>query len=293
MATLQELRKKIDSGEQLQSVVKTMKTIAAVNIRQFERAVESLGDYAETIERGLQIVLRNRPEEVRFARAGKPSRPCAVIFGSDQGMCGQFNEKIVSHALDFIHQHRHEGSDWLVLPVGQRAGASLQRSNLAVEDPLREAGSLEGITAVVRNILMRIDRWRAEEGVDAVYVFHNRPLSGSSYKPEHRRLLPMDRSWLENLAQRDWPTNALPTFTMGWDEIFSSLVGQYLFVALFRACAESVAAENASRVASMQAAERNIDERLDDLNAKYRHERQRSITEELFDIVSGFEALSG
>jgi F-type H+-transporting ATPase subunit gamma len=293
MATLQELRKKINSGEQLQSVVKTMKTIAAVNIRQFERAVKSLENYTETIERGLQIAVQNRPEGVGFARAESISRPGAIVFGSDQGMCGQFNEKIVSHALNFMHSYWRGERTWSVLPVGLRVAASLERSDFPLDDPIRVSGSLDGVTPVVRDILMHIDRWRTEGEIDTVYVFHNRPLSGSSYRSGHQRLLPMDRSWLEGLAQKDWPTNVLPMFTMEWDTLFSSLVGQYLFVAIFRACAESMAAENASRVASMQAAERNIDDRLEDLNAKYRHERQRSITEELFDIVSGFEALSG
>lgn len=292
MATLQELKKKIDSGEQLRSVVKTMKTIAAVNIRQFERAVVSLEDYAETIERGLEIAARNRPEGVRFARAEEPSRPGAVVFGSDQGMCGQFNERIVLYTMEFIRGYGDGEEDWITLPVGQRVGASLERSNFSMTQTVSVAGSLGGITPVVRDVLMHIDRWRAEERVDAVYVFHNRPLSGSSYRPGHQCLLPMDRTWLEKLGRGEWPTKVLPTFSMDWNALFSSLVAQHLFVALFRACAESVAAENASRVASMQAAERNIDERLDDLNAKYRHERQQSITEELFDIVSGFEALT-
>ena len=56
--------------------------------------------------------------------------------------------------------------------------------------------------------------------------------------------------------------------------------------------AESLSAENASRIASMQNAERNIEEQLEELKARFRHQRQQSITEELLDIVSGFEALS-
>jgi F-type H+-transporting ATPase subunit gamma len=64
-------------------------------------------------------------------------------------------------------------------------------------------------------------------------------------------------------------------------------------MALFRAHAESLASENASRLASMQAAENNIEEKIDDLAARYRRRRQSAITEELLDVVSGFEALGG
>jgi len=68
---------------------------------------------------------------------------------------------------------------------------------------------------------------------------------------------------------------------------------EYLFVSLFRACAESLASENASRLAAMQRAEKNIDELLEALNGKFHRLRQSAIDEELFDVISGFEALAG
>jgi len=71
-----------------------------------------------------------------------------------------------------------------------------------------------------------------------------------------------------------------------------ALVREYLFVSLFRACAESLASENASRLAAMQRADKNIDELLDDLNGTFQRLRQSSIDEELFEVISGFEALN-
>ena len=71
-----------------------------------------------------------------------------------------------------------------------------------------------------------------------------------------------------------------------------SLISEYLFTSLFKACAESLASENASRLVAMQRAEKNIGDLLDDMNKKYHRLRQSSIDEELFDVVSGFEALN-
>jgi F-type H+-transporting ATPase subunit gamma len=87
------------------------------------------------------------------------------------------------------------------------------------------------------------------------------------------------------------PGKTLPLYTMDWDSLFSSLIGQYLFVSLFRAFAESLASENASRLASMQGAEKNIRDQLSELTMRFQQQRQMSITEELLDIVSGFEVL--
>jgi F-type H+-transporting ATPase subunit gamma len=75
-------------------------------------------------------------------------------------------------------------------------------------------------------------------------------------------------------------------------DLFASLVRQHLFVAIFRAGVESIASEHATRLASMQAAERNIDEHLDEMNAEFRRKRQQTITEEMMDVVAGYEALT-
>jgi F-type H+-transporting ATPase subunit gamma len=79
---------------------------------------------------------------------------------------------------------------------------------------------------------------------------------------------------------------------MEFDRLFAALVRQHLFVALFRAAAGSVASEQASRLLAMQAAERNIEQHLDEVNAEYRMQRQQQITDEIIDVLSGFEAIA-
>jgi F-type H+-transporting ATPase subunit gamma len=99
MTTEESLKRKIDTCQDLQSVVKTMKALAAVSIRQYEKAVEALADYNRTVEMGLQILLRNRQEK-RSDRSPEKENLGIIIFGSDQGMCGQFNDQIVSYFLE-------------------------------------------------------------------------------------------------------------------------------------------------------------------------------------------------
>lgn len=70
-----------------------------------------------------------------------------------------------------------------------------------------------------------------------------------------------------------------------------ALIREYLFISLFRACTESLASKNASRLAAMQRAEKNIDELLEDLNQTFHRQRQTGIDEELFDVIAGYELL--
>ncbi len=80
---------------------------------------------------------------------------------------------------------------------------------------------------------------------------------------------------------------------MDWENLFRALIREYLFVSIYRAFANSLASENASRLAAMQSAEKNIEERLEELFMQFHRQRQMVITEEILDIVSGFEALGG
>jgi len=79
---------------------------------------------------------------------------------------------------------------------------------------------------------------------------------------------------------------------MSDETLLSSLIRQYLFISIFQACAESLASEHASRLLSMQIAEKSIKGRIEDLRAEFRQQRQNSITEELLDVVAGFEVLN-
>ncbi|MEJ2612983.1 MAG: F0F1 ATP synthase subunit gamma, partial [Candidatus Thiodiazotropha sp.] len=152
--------------------------------------------------------------------------------------------------------------------------------------------SINAITALVGQILIEMETQREQGMIEQVYLFHNHPKAGAIYRPVCQQLLPLDETWLHNLANIPWPTANLPEVMGSRERTLRALVREYLFVTLFRACAESLASENASRLAAMQRAEKNIDELQEDLNRTFNRLRQSGIDEELFDVISGFEAMS-
>ena len=139
---------------------------------------------------------------------------------------------------------------------------------------------------------MESEARRGQGEVVELHLFYNRPTSGAAYEPINQRLLPLDETWRRKLAELPWPTKNLPEVIGGGTATLRALIREYLFVSLFRACAESLASENASRLAAMQRADKNIDELLEDLNGTFHRLRQTGIDEELFDVISGFEALN-
>ena len=105
--------------------------------------------------------------------------------------------------------------------------------------------------------------------------------------------MPLDEQWRRKLAELPWPTKNLPEVMGDATQALRALISGYLFVSLFRACAESLASENANRLAAMERADKSINGLLEHLHSSFHRLRQSGIDEELFDVVAGFEALNG
>lgn len=293
METLEVMRRKLAGAAELMSIVKTMKALAAVNIRQVERAVQSLAQYDHTVQLALQVVARQAPEVLASGRSTPSDRRLLIVLGTDQGMAGQFNDIVAAHAARRMRKTDRPDGCWTLWACGVRAKARLERLGCPVDELFDVPTSVTAIHGVVHEILLHVESWHSQGRNGRVELIFNRPGSGASFHPVHVRLLPVDRAWLRSFVARKWPSRVLPTFTMEPAQLLSSLVRQFLFVTLYRAVAESWASENASRLAAMQVAEKNISERLEELRTAYHQQRQSVITEELMDVISGFEALTG
>jgi F-type H+-transporting ATPase subunit gamma len=290
--TTESLRRKISSAGDLQSVVRTMKALAASSIGQYEKSVRALGDYYRTVELGLGACFREgTPMAQTVERNGNTNTGDigAVVFGSDQGLVGQFNDKVADFAVKTLAALPGKARVWA---VGERVHARLADAGLPLVGLFTVPSSVKTITPLVGQILVEHETVQDRGDVTELHLFYNRPTTGSVYAPVHQRLLPLDETWRRQLADLPWPTKKLPEVMGGGTGTLRALIREYLFVSLFRACAESLASENASRLAAMQRADKNIEELLDTLQSDFHRLRQSSIDEELFDVISGFEALS-
>lgn len=298
MAQLDRLQRKITTAEDLQAIVKTMKSLAAVSIHQYEHAVASLSEHSRALALGLQILMLHSPEALAAQRPSPPQRLGIVVFGSDQGMCGRFNQQLVEFVeqrllwLSQLPSKRSKASPPTLLAVGSRVADGLQGAGYSVEQHLPTPGSVAGISLLIRTIVLQLEHWRRHGQVDHIWVFHNRPTGGTGSAPSLLQLFPFSYLYLQQLQQQPWSSRCRPQLAMASEQLFAAIFQQHFFVGLYRACAESLASENASRLASMQVAEKNIETRLNELSTAFQQQRQESITEELLDIVSGFEALT-
>jgi F-type H+-transporting ATPase subunit gamma len=289
------LRRKIGSAADLRSVVRAMKAQAAASVGQYEKSVAALGDYSRTVELGLGVCFRrSEPMQVETSKPPGPKGKIirAVVFGSDQGLVGRFNDIVLEKAQQSLAALGGSPQLWA---VGERLRAAIVGSGTPLLGVFPVPGSVQSIaTLVAKTLVTVIEEPEALEEAGStteLHLFYNRPTSGSAYAPVGQRLLPLDETWRRGLAQQRGPTGTLPEVMGSKPSTLRSLIREYLFVSIFRACAESLASENSSRLAAMERADRNIDKMLVTLHDSFHRLRQNTIDEELSDVISGFKAL--
>jgi len=285
------LRRKISSAGDLQSVVRTMKALAASSISQYEQSARALTDYYRTVELGLSVCFGRSAPTVLMKGKGRIDEVSlgAIVFGSDQGLVGQFNDLVSDFAVKTLTAIPGKPEVWA---VGERVHGRLSDAGLPLVGLFTVPNSVKAISPLVGQILVESESRYSEGKFTELHLFYNCPTSGAAYAPVSQRLLPLDDVWRRNLAEFPWPTGNLPEVMGDGTATLRALIHEYLFVSIFRACAESLASENTSRLEAMQRADKNIDELLEHLNVTFHRLRQSGIDEELFDITSGLEALS-
>ncbi len=280
--SLLELRKRISSAEDLGGVVRTMKALAASRISQFEGAVDALRQYSFNVEQGLALALKP-------LRHGHPltqkNNTYLIAYGSDQGLVGQFNDRLA----DYVNATLVPDYQGLkIIVVGERLSDQLAARNLDIIRSYPVPTRVESISDLNNQILIEEHSLAENTAQLHIILCHNKISGTNNYTPQSKTVMPLNLAWEQHLHDYIWPTNQLPELCGQPHQTLRALLGEYLFISLFRACAESLASENLCRLTAMQRAEKNISEQLEGLHKTYHLRRQENIDTELFDVLAGF-----
>ena len=284
MRSLKAIQKSIHSATSLESIVSTMKAYASSNILHFQNAADASRAYGEVLSDSLYMLFSQEAEALP-SLADQDGQTIHLVFGSDYGLTGRFNERIVDFALPQIPSGKNDR----LIAVGYQILTRMQRMK-KVEQFFGVPQTEEGITPVVQRILFNIDEWTRERPIGRILLYYNKPIGKASMKEVKETLFPLDLAGLARKPE-NWNSQSLPDILMDREQLLSDLVQQFFFISLYRTFCFSLVTENASRLASMQSAEKNIQERLEELQFLYRRERQSQITEDISDIISGYKAI--
>lgn len=286
--TLEALSRHSDTLTSIRGIVRTMKTLSAINATPYEQAAQTIEAYHQTILHGF-AAFAHKTGNIEFASTESPAQRLTVIFGSDHGLCGNYNEVLADKVKNHFQIQNMKSHH--LLCIGARMRDALDDQGLAPDDLVLPPASADGIGRLASDLVNRIDVFSKGHSLFRMGVtlaFTQRGKHGLR-EPVVRQLLPLD----EALFRREdrWPSPALPDYSMAPDTLLVSLIRNHIFASIFRASAEAMVTENAARLALMQQAEKSVDEQLDSVKGELRSVRQAEITNELMDVFIGFEAL--
>lgn len=289
--TTQTIQRKMASADDLHGIVRSMKALALANISQFEQAVDALNNYTSVIETGLGACFReNNPNNTLTAHRilSDRSQVTCIVFGSDHGLVGQFNDIAAEFAQRQLNQMTGEIE---IHAVGERAASRLISLGLPVAKMTPVPGSVSAINPLIGSILLDSGEDPRQMLAAELHVIFNQPTYGTAYEPVIRQVLPFDQRLRQQWTTIEWPNAALPQIMGDNLQTIGFFLKEFLFVTLYRACALSLASENASRLAAMQRADKNIDDLMQKLRGEYHGLRQREIDDDLFDVIAGYDAI--
>ncbi|MDB5972268.1 MAG: F-type H+-transporting ATPase subunit gamma [Hydrocarboniphaga sp.] len=268
------LAERISSVHQLSGVVAAMRGIAAARGMQSRRLLEGVTAYADIVGAGIAQALALAPGPAAAGPA-VPRRTACVLFCSEQGFVGAFNDHLCDAALPLLKP----GSSIYV--IGSR-GARLLAARGHPADwsapMMAQAGGVRRLAdSITRTLIDALQSHR----IDSAELIHAR-LDGPRIVTVRDSLLPLDTQRFRAAASGSPPLTYLPL-----PDLIRGLAGEYLFAQLAAAILQSHAAENQARLQAMTAAQENIARQLERLQLDQQIQRQDQITDELIELAAG------
>lgn len=290
--TLEFLTRQQATLTSIRSIVHTMKTLSAINANPYEQAAEAIFEYRQTLLQGFAaFAYRTGPLKpgILQTETSKISQQLLVVFGSDHGLCGSYNELLAQQVFEYAAQPQHPLT---LLCVGAQMSDALLALGLTPEVVLLPPASADGIGRLATELVTQIEAFSQHQGLNnftlnntAVSLAFTQRAEHHTRDPHIQLLLPLDPSLLAR--PKRWDSRSLPDYSLAPDTLLSALLRNYLFASLFSAAAEAMVTENAARLALMQQAEQSVDERLEEVRSEVNYVRQTDITNELMDVIIG------
>lgn len=274
------IKLRIRSMESTKQITKAMEMVATSQLRHAQERVARSRPYFETLyETVTEIAATNKGFSSRFFEARQTNRACFIVIAGDRGLAGGYNHNVLKLAEGSM-----QGKDAQVLPIGKKALEFCRQRGIAV---LTEAYATASDVSVGDCFTMAkaLAKGFLQGEFDEVYIDYTNFASILVQTPCTLQLLP-----LQNQSKQYQTTGpGLRLYEPGSEAVFNAIVPEYLGGLIYGALCESVASELGARRTAMDAATKNAEDMIADLNLKYNRARQGAITQEITEIVAGAE----
>lgn len=294
MASLKEIKSRINSVKGTRKITSAMKMIASAKLRKAQTAITNFLPYQEKLDAILiRLLTSDTSYESPFIQEREVNRVGIVAFSSNSSMCGGFNSSTIKEFKSTYAKYENLGKDnILIYPVGKKIASAVKKVNLAVQGDytsMADTPSYQEVQELAKDL---IEKFVNKELDEIVLIYFHFKSTGSQYLT-NKVYLPFALNPEEEAVQEKSSYEVDYIFEPSKEEILQTLIPTVLYSRLFAALLDSNASEHAARTMAMQIATDNADELLYDLGIQYNKTRQQAVTSELLDIIGGAAALEG
>ena len=290
MASLKDLKTRINSVKSTQKITAAMKMVAAAKLRRAQEAAEAGRPYADRMRRVVAALAAKANADSAPALLvgnGKSATHLLIVISADRGLCGGFNGSITRQTRAEVARLRGAGKTVKLLMVGRKSGDALRRE--LGDSYIDRIEGMQGTSVAYAGVAELADKVRVgfEAGdFDVVSMIYNKFVSAITQEVNVTQLIPA-----EVAETADDGNGVSYEYEPEEDELLASLLPRSLTTQIYSALLESSAAELAARMTAMDNATRNAGDLIDNLTLVYNRTRQATITKELIEIISGAEAV--
>ena len=292
MASLKELKGRINSVKSTQKITKAKQMVSAAKLRKAQAAAEAARPYAGRLAdvmgslAGRIVVSENSPK--LLAGTGKDQVHLLVVANSDRGLCGAFNANIVKAARLAAQGLEAQGKTVLFYLVGRKGRPVIRREypNAILTQFDTSEVRTPGYTEAEQIADELVALYEAGK-FDVAHLFYSRFRSALVQEPTEQQIIPVPPPSGAAAAAG----SAVVEYEPDEEEILAALLPRYLKTQLFGALLENMASEQGASMTAMDNATRNAGELIQKLTIQYNRSRQAAITTELIEIIAGAEAL--
>ena len=275
-----DIKNRIRSMESTKQITKAMEMVAASKLRQAQNRITASRPYFEILSNTISdIVATNRDFTSPYLRKREGSRVLFVVIAGDRGLAGGYNSNVIKLATAQM-----EGKETTVLPIGKKAVDYFRSKGYPLlADSYAEAAEVD--IGDCFSIARLLSKAYLAGNFDEIHVAYTNFVSVLSQTPATRQLLP-----LLPQERTESGSRVVTLYEPEPEEVFASIVPEYLGGIIYGALCESRCAEQAARRTAMDSATSNAEDMIADLSLKYNRARQAAITQEITEIVAGAEA---
>lgn len=288
MPTQLDIKRRIRSVKNTQQITRAMKFVAAARLRRAQERAVAARPYARAISRLVRsAALRVLESDHPLLQRREEKRILLLSVSGERGLCGAFNANVIRRTLEFLREHSGENPALIVLGRKIRDAMRKQRWKIIAEHvDVTARPDLGAAGEIAKDVIALYE----QDEVDAVYIVFNEFKSVLAQNLKLEKLLPIEPEAApasEDAQSKSKETPVDYLFEQPPAELFGRLLPRYVQVQIFRALAESAAAEHAARMTAMDSATNNAGELIDQLTLYMNKVRQAAITKEIIEVVSG------